>query len=258
VTGLWTFLHSSLLGVLLVVAAGGATVGCVVATGKGKLAEPAPGPESSPVPPNAYAVAYLKGGRLRAAETAIATLLSRGQLRVTAEGRVAAAGTPPLSPLERAVHTAASGGVAPLSLRNAAEIKPAMQTLETELAQQQLVSRRRPLTTLTYALLALEAVALVVGLAATVYASNLLTLILIPQAGLVAWYCLFVNQRETAIVDGTVVKSLPPTTTGLAMLAQAERQHEAGGRGFGPAEFVALDGLPAYPDRQVAEGLLLR
>ena len=24
------------------------------------------------------------------------------------------------------------------------------------------------------------------------------------------------------------------------------------------SEFVALDGLPAYPDRQIAEGLLLR
>nr|WP_237440180.1 TIGR04222 domain-containing membrane protein [Amycolatopsis rubida] len=246
---------------LLVCVATAASLASILATGKDKLATRASAPEPAAVPRGVYDVAYLAGGRPRLVEAAIATLLARGQLQVGSLGEIVATGSPPASPpLEQAVHQAAGRGRLPSWVARSSVLKPAIRTLETDLVQRRLVSRRRPLTGLGYTLTAVAVVVLAAGVGRLVYdvgRSHLNAMVLLgfAEVGLTLWLCLVGSQRITTKFAEQKVSSLPPTTAGTTVLARAEQQAGAGGSA-GPAELVALDGLAAYPDERVAGGLM--
>ncbi|WP_370938848.1 TIGR04222 domain-containing membrane protein [Amycolatopsis sp. cg13] len=255
--GFW----AALSPIYLVYAATAVGMVSILATGKDKLATRASAPESAAVPRDAYDVAYLADGRPRVVETAIAALLARGQLQVGPRGEVAAAGPPPASPpLEHAVHQAAGRGFLASWIARSSAVKAAIRTLETDLVQRRLVSRRRPLTSLGYTLTGIAVVVLAIGVARLVYDVgrshlNVMVLLVFIEIGLTLWLCLVGSQRITKKFGERTVKSLPPTTAGATVLAQAEQQG-AGGPGSGPAELVALGGLAAYPDKRIAGGLM--
>ncbi|WP_116202988.1 TIGR04222 domain-containing membrane protein [Amycolatopsis circi] len=233
----------------------------ILAMGKDKLAKRASAPESAAVPRDVYDVAYLADGRLRVVETAIAALLARRQLQVGPQGEIVSAGPQPASsPIEQAVHQAAGRGLLPSWVARSSAVKPVIGRLETDLVQRQLVSQRRPLTGLGYTLTAIAAVLLAAGVARLVYDVgrshlNVMVLLVFGEVGLTLWLCLMGSQRITKRFDQRTVASLPPTTAGATVLAQAEQQ-AAAGRVSGPAELVALGGLAAYPDKRVAGGLM--
>ncbi|WP_037357542.1 TIGR04222 domain-containing membrane protein [Amycolatopsis orientalis] len=254
--GFWAVLSP----MLLVYAAMAAGLVSIVATGKDKLAKQASAPESAAVPRDVYDVAYLAGGRPRAVEAAIAALLARGQLQVGSYGEIIAAGSPPASPLEQAVHQAAGRGRLASWVARSSVVKPAIRTLETDLVQRRLVSRRRPLTGLGYTLTTVAVVVLAAGVARLAYdvgRSHLNPMVLLAFAAVVLtlWLCLVASQRITKTFGERKVSSLPPTTAGATVVARAEQQ-AATGSGTGPAELVAVGGLAAYPDKRIAGGLI--
>ncbi|MGW7536499.1 TIGR04222 domain-containing membrane protein [Amycolatopsis sp. NPDC054798] len=256
-SGFW----AALSPIFLVYVATAAGVVSILATGKDKLAKQASAPESAAVPRDVYDVAYLAGGRPRAVETAIAALLARGQLQVGQRGEVVSTGPPPASPpIEQAVHQAAGRGLLASWVARSPVLKPALRTLETDLVQRQLVSRRRPLTGLGYTLVAVGVVVLALGVARLVYDVgrshlNVMVLLVFVEIGLTLWLCLVGSQRITKKFGERKVDSLPPTTAGTTVLAQAGQQ-AAGDRGVGPAELVSLGGLAAYPDKRITGGLM--
>ncbi|WP_406629449.1 TIGR04222 domain-containing membrane protein [Amycolatopsis sp. WGS_07] len=259
--GFWAALGPN-FALYLVYVATAVGVVSILATGKDKLAKQAHAPESAAVPRDAYDVAYLKDGRPRVVETAIAALLARGQLQLGQRGEVVASGPPPASPpIEQAVHQAAGPGRLASWVVRSPVLKPAVRTLETDLVQRQLVSRRRPLTGLGYTLTAIGVIVVVAAVARLVYDIgrghlNPMVLLALVEIALTLWLCLVGSQRITKKFGERKVASLPPTTAGTALLAQAEQQAAAGGRGLEPADLVALGGFAAYPDKRIAGGLM--
>jgi uncharacterized protein (TIGR04222 family) len=204
-----------------------------------------------------YHLAYLAAGRTRVAETAIASLIEGERLRVDSKGYLHRIGKQdPADPVERAVF-GQSRIVPATSMPNL--IDEAVAELAEDLAARGLVLRAKPLETCKRTVVGLYVAIGVFGLVRLIAGASahhpvgLLLVLLV--ADLVA---IGVSTAIARRGSGDLV-----TEAGRELVRAARAHRKAGRKKPGPeglvlagaAGAVVLQGVRAYPDREVVKGL---
>lgn len=189
--------------------------------------------------PTLYHFAYLAGGTARVAETVVAAMIEREQLRVADTGRLFCTPVAVVHPLEHAVvaATLSPNGVTAAGIRVLLADSSPMLTISAELGALGLVTPERARRRVWWAVCAAYTVVLALG----VFSWNwplLLPLVVAAMGG-----AAFLAKER---------KQPRPTIGGLKSYETARGDRSAVD---GAAGLVAVGGLRRYPDARLAQAL---
>ncbi|WP_370942718.1 TIGR04222 domain-containing membrane protein [Amycolatopsis sp. cg5] len=189
--------------------------------------------------PTLYHFAYLAGGTARVAETVVAAMIEREQLRVAETGRLFRTPVAAVHPLEHevAAATLSPAGVTAADLRDSLADSAPMLAISAELEARGLVTPERLRRRVWWAVFAVYTVVLALGTVSWKW-PLLLPLVVAAMAGA----ALLAKER----------KQPRPTLAGLKSYEMARGDRSAVD---GAAGLVAVGGLRRYPDAKLAKAL---
>ncbi|MFD8492066.1 TIGR04222 domain-containing membrane protein [Amycolatopsis sp. NPDC059657] len=189
--------------------------------------------------PTLYHFAYLAGGTARVAETVVAAMIEREQLRVSDTGRLFCTPVAVVHPLEHAVvaATVSPKGVTAAGIRLLLANSAPMRAISAELEALGLVTPERLRRRVWWAVCAVYAIVLALGIAGWKW-PLLLPLVAAAMAGA----ALLAKERTQP----------RPTLAGLKSYETARGDRSAVD---GAAGLVAVGGLRRYPDPKLAKAL---